>query len=225
MRAVSLSQKGSKSEKNEDACLVLAAKQLFVLADGVGGGPSGDYASRTLVEQLYEDCSEAKSLTEELILNSIKTANNLIVQTAQQSERIGMASTIACAFAHDGALTTIHVGDSRVYRLRDGALNRLTRDHVKTIEKQDGSLKQVVTNAIGVRADLKVEVQNFDWNPDDAFILCSDGITDVLNDSALLEMLSDQRLSIIDRLKRILTEAESQGGRDDKTIIYAFSPQ
>ena len=83
----------------------------------------------------------------------------------------------------------------------------------------------MVTNAIGVRADLKVEVQNFDWNPDDAFILCSDGITDVLNDSALLEMLSDQRLSIIDRLKRILTEAESQGGRDDKTIIYAFSPQ
>lgn len=223
MKAICLSSQGEKSDKNEDAFLVISKKGLFVVADGVGGGPSGDYASRTLVDEIYDVCSNVEKLTEQLIVSAIKSANHKILEVAQSTEKVGMATTLACAFVDGSTLTTLHVGDSRIYRVGSKCLDQLTEDHTKVVEKANGVKKVVVTNAVGVRSDVKVEIQHLDWSQSDSLILCSDGVTDVLSDGVIFTLLTNENLSISDKLKALLFACEESGGRDDKTIIYTLS--
>ena len=126
MRAVTLSKQGFKSEKNEDACLVLNNKCLYVVADGVGGGPRGDFASRTLVDEIYRLCalSDSDSSIEKVLIKAIQNANRLIYDAAQAPDLNGMATTLVCAVVRSGRLVVMHAGDSRAYRLRDDELCR-----------------------------------------------------------------------------------------------------
>ncbi len=222
MRALSLSSKGDKSEKNEDASLVLASRGLFVIADGVGGGPSGDFASRTLVDDIYETCSQAE-VTEQLLERAIQSANEKIFSAAQSPELNGMATTVACALVQDNKLITMHVGDSRIYRVRNSHIERLTEDHTKLIKKSDDQEKHVVTNAIGLRKHVKIEAGYHDMAEGDALLLVTDGISDAVNDELISKILLDESKSLSDRLNDLIGTSEELGGRDDKTVVFVKS--
>lgn len=221
IQTVALSKKGEKSDTNEDACLIIASKCLYVVADGVGGGPSGDFASRTLVDSLYEVCGTGE-LSEQYLVESIQAANKKVFEAAQTPSLNGMATTIALAYVSDNQIITMHVGDSRVYKITQGDILQLTNDHIKTVIKANDVKKQVVSNAIGVRDSVKIEVNHYEWREGDSLLLVSDGITDVLDDLGIIAILSNQDLPRVSRVSALIDECERLGGRDDKTVVLAF---
>lgn len=221
MQAVSLSKKGEKSDLNEDACLVLVSRGLYVVADGVGGGPRGDFASRVLVDELYKRCiSEPIALP--LLLDAIQHANLIVFNEAQKPDLNGMASTVAVAWVSDGKLITIHAGDSRVYLLGERGVEQITRDHVKPLSRGDNSTRLVVTNAVGVRDTVRLETSEHDLQGVEGVLLVTDGITDPLDSLQIQTVVLDQSLSLAGRVSQLIEESENQGGRDDKTVILAL---
>ncbi|MDY6919819.1 MAG: protein phosphatase 2C domain-containing protein [Pseudomonadota bacterium] len=220
VHVVSISQKGSKSTVNEDACLALPAKGIFVVADGVGGGPAGDFASRTLVNEIEGRCASGENPEQDL-LAAIQSANQKIFQAGQQPRLNGMATTVAALVLGAGSILVCHVGDSRVYRLAAGRLTALTRDHSKLLDRGGESKKSVVTNALGLRDTVKIELNRFDLEPEDRLYLMTDGISDVVEEQRMAELLGHQG-STSEGLMALVAESEALGGKDDKTILCVF---
>lgn len=220
MQTVTLSYKGSKSETNEDAYLSLPSKGFFVLADGVGGGPNGDFASRSAVDTLYDELT-CSGVSESAILKAIDIANESIFNAGQAEGKHGMATTLAASWISGDRAFCFNVGDSRVYRLSAGTISQLTRDHTKQVQKAVNVVKQVVTNALGIRPSVKVEVTGSSVLPGDVIFLATDGITDLLSEELMLEVLSSDQLSLVDKAQALISESERRGGRDDKTVILA----
>lgn len=221
MQSVTLSQKGTKSDTNEDACLSLPGRGLFVVADGVGGGPSGDFASRSVVETLYESFRDSV-VSVQGIVDSIQQANDLIFSESQSNNRKGMASTVVVGWKTEAELCCFNVGDSRIYRVRAGKIAQLTRDHTRQIQKAPNVMKQVVTNAVGIRPELKVEVTRHDWEQGDLLLLMSDGISDLLDDETIAVIASSPQYTLADKARALVTESERRGGKDDKSVILAL---
>lgn len=222
MQAVIFSKKGSKSDKNEDACLSLPTRGLFVVADGVGGGPEGDFASRSVVETIYESATSS-SLTCKLIQDAIGRANALIYSVSQERDLKGMASTVVACWRSDTQVFLFNVGDSRGYRIRGNSIQQLTKDHTRQIQKGPNVIKQVVTNAVGIRPTVDVDVTSHDLDKGDVLLLTSDGISDELDDEALLAILTASGLSLADKARALVDESERRGGRDDKSVILALN--
>ena len=218
---VSISQKGSKSSVNEDACIALSNKGIFVVADGVGGGPSGDFASRTLVEEVEHIFSSGDDPENDL-LAAIQSANLKIYKAGQEPKLNGMATTVAAVVQNESTLLVCHVGDSRVYCLSDAGLEALTKDHSKLVNKGDDVQKQVVTNALGVRESVKVEVQRFPSAQGHHLLLMTDGISDVVSNERMQQLLAAENRSVSEKLKSLVDESERCGGRDDKTVLCVF---
>ena len=218
MQSVIYSQKGNKSEKNEDACLSLPMKGLFAVADGVGGGPSGDFASRAIVNILCDEFASEQA-SRESILATLEKANDHVYQASIQNNLKGMASTVVVGWACNGNLTCFNVGDSRLYLVRKGNIQRLTRDHVRPVQKAPNIIKQMVTNAVGVKRELKVEVSEYPVQIGDLLLLMSDGISDLLDDERILQIAGNKEISLADRAKSLVSESERCGGMDDKSII------
>ncbi|MEZ5504793.1 MAG: protein phosphatase 2C domain-containing protein [Gammaproteobacteria bacterium] len=222
MQAVILSRKGSKSDKNEDACLSLPMRGLFVVADGVGGGPAGDFASRAVVDTLYESLTESEC-TRESILQSIERANDRVYAAARREGFHGMASTVVVGWKCDDQVVCFNVGDSRGYLVRSGSIMRLTRDHTRQIQKAPNVVKQVVTNAVGINPSINVEVTSFPLNSGDILLLASDGISDQLDDDTIMAIVSTENLSFAEKARALVDASEERGGRDDKSVIIAFN--
>ncbi|MBA54658.1 MAG: hypothetical protein CMK89_09400 [Pseudomonadales bacterium] len=220
VHVVTLSQKGSKSAVNEDACLALANKGIFVVADGVGGGPAGDFASRTLVQEIEGFCI-GSSNPEEDLLEAIQAANLKIFQAGQDPKLTGMATTIAAIVLRNESLLVCHVGDSRVYLFRNGDMSALTRDHSKLIAKNEVQ-KQVVTNALGIRESVKVEINRFSFSTGDQLLLMTDGISDAVDDRRIHELFTLSGRSTSEKLRSLIEESERSGGKDDKTVLCVF---
>lgn len=221
VHVVSLSQKGTKSAVNEDACLALASVGVFVVADGVGGGPSGDYASRTLVQEIEAVCSGTENPEADL-LQAIQSANLKIYEAGQDPKLNGMATTVAAIVLQGESLSVYHVGDSRVYLLRNGDMSALTRDHSKLISKGNDVTKQVVTNALGLRESVKVEINRFSLLSGDQLLLMTDGISDAVSEMRMHELWSVAGRSSTEKLKSLIEESEQSGGKDDKTVLCVF---
>lgn len=222
MQAVILSRKGSKSDKNEDACLSLPTRGVFVVADGVGGGPAGDFASRAVVDTLYEllaggECTQAS------ILESIERANDRVYAAARQEGFKGMASTVVVGWKCEDQIVCFNVGDSRGYLVRTGSIMRLTRDHTKQIQKAPNVVKQVVTNAVGIHPNINVEVTSYPLTAGDLLLLASDGISDQLDDDTIMAIVSAENLSLAEKARALVDASEERGGRDDKSVIIAFN--
>jgi len=222
MQAVIFSRKGTKSDKNEDACLSLPTRGLFVVADGVGGGPDGDFASRSIVDTIYE-FAVSGNLSCELIKQSIDRANMLIYSTSQEKDLKGMASTVVACWKSNDQVFLFNVGDSRGYRLRGNSIQQLTRDHTRQVQKAPNVIKQVVTNAVGIRPSVEVDVTSFDVDDGDVFLLMSDGISDELDEEAMVTILTSSGLSLVEKARALVDESERRGGRDDKSVILALN--
>ena len=209
------------SDCNQDACLALSSKLLYSVADGVGGGPSGELASRAIVDTLFKRLSEIEILEED-IEESIAYANKLIYEQATSLALSGMASTLVLAWWSKERIICFHVGDSRIYRVRDGVIERLTKDHTKLITKPDLSEKWVVTRALGIKEDVVADKTVWDWKAGDVLALMSDGVSDVLSDETIGSILSEPGIPMIEKANSLLRVSEENGSKDDKTVVLVF---
>ncbi|MFN2526335.1 MAG: Stp1/IreP family PP2C-type Ser/Thr phosphatase [Actinomycetota bacterium] len=209
---------------NEDSYLV--RDPLYVVADGMGGHNAGDVASSTAVATLGQPDQPTREQVESLV----KQANAAVWEKAQSDRALqGMGTTVTALFL-DGAHGLIaHVGDSRAYLFRNGVLSQLTRDHTLVARMvQEGRLteeearhhpqRNVITRALGVDADIRVDVDSHEFEIGDRLLLCSDGLTSMVDPEDIAEILraeqDPQRAA-----ERLVEAANLAGGEDNTTVI------
>ncbi len=218
---------GRQRRANEDSYFV--ASPLFVVADGMGGARAGEVASRTAVEAFEEGLPEAGS-PEERLARVIVDANQRIHGKAQADDQLaGMGTTLTAVWVGGTDISIAHVGDSRAYLFRDGQLVPLTQDHSLVNELvQRGKLtpeqaaehpqRSIITRALGPEASVEVDTQSRRARDGDVYLLCSDGLTSMIDDGAVGRVLA--AAGSLEEAGRGLIEAANQaGGRDNITVV------
>jgi protein phosphatase len=226
---------GRMRQRNEDACLFDVGQQWAVLADGMGGYQGGDVASAMAVECVRE-CLESgpvRSVSEALsgLRTATVRANERIFNVSHSDRELhGMGSTLVAARWFDNMLAVSHVGDSRLYRYRPDQLVQLTRDHSLLQEQVDGGMmsadaarrapgRSLLTRALGVEPSVVPDVALHETRVGDLYLLCSDGLTDMLYDediALVCETLSANLALAADHLVQL---ANDRGGRDNITVV------
>lgn len=215
-KSVAYSIKGGRSEENEDAYISIAHEGFYLVADGVGGGPNGKDASRIVVGEFLKFVNEKPNGFQ--IIKAIEAANDKIRNVTEKSGGKGMASTVA-ALHIDGEIAVVfNVGDSRVYKISEDSIEQLSTDHSRIFENDQKS-KNVITSAVGARDKVDVEVNSYPFKTGDWFLLVSDGISDAVVDSRIMDVVISGGASMLDKCTTLANDAENGGGRDDKTII------
>jgi protein phosphatase len=238
--------RGRKRESNEDALLVRSDLGLYVVADGAGGHSAGNVASALATSEVGKqfDASEpsAQGAPEidafglwsaaRRLSAAVQKANQAVLEIARSSNKYrGMGTTIVCALVvpDTGRLHVAHVGDSRCYRLRQGALELLTPDHsiLNDVvemhpELDDAALarlpRKAITRALGMEERVRVAVRTFDALAGDRYLLCSDGVTGELGEAVLANLLG-QNAPPADIAREIVHAAKEVGGRDNVTAL------
>jgi len=239
---------GKRRKINEDS--IIASDGLFVVCDGVGGQNAGEVASRLAVETIarfIERSAEDRELTwpygfdPRLSYNAnrlgtaIKLANRAVFKHAgSAAEYTGMGTTVAAVLVSPGSrgMTYAHVGDSRVYLMRDQNLRQLTRDDTWASVAWGGTppddtatspgLKNILTKALGPREDVEFEVIDHPVTSGDAVLLCSDGLTNMVPDARILEITVAHLPDLAAGCRELVAEANAQGGRDNISVILVY---
>ena len=218
---------GRHREGNEDS--MLDALPLFVVADGMGGAQAGEVASSVAVETLGEMMPDDDRAEEDLA-DAITEANRRIHSKAQEDRELaGMGTTLTAAFVHDGTVTIGHVGDSRAYRYREGELAQLTDDHSLVAElERHGKLtaaearvhpqRSMILRALGIGAEVEVDTYVFTGEPGDVYLLCSDGLSGLVHDQVIAEVLNSAA-SLDDAAHELVELANLSGGPDNITAL------
>ncbi|MEE8585778.1 MAG: Stp1/IreP family PP2C-type Ser/Thr phosphatase [Acidobacteriota bacterium] len=237
--------KGLKRKTNQDFYSCSESLGLYLLADGMGGHAAGSIASKLSAETIEDFVGLAQDTREltwpygydirtpferNVLRTALRLANAKVCQAAEQQERFaGMGSTVVAVLIAEGKAVYAHLGDSRLYLLRDGNLGQLTEDHslvqeqlksgiISLEQAQDHAFRNVVTRAIGVRDDSPVPIEEIELQDQDLLMLACDGLTDPLNDGQLLGLLTQHE--DLDKLCRNLVDAANQaGGRDNITVV------
>jgi protein phosphatase len=232
-----LTDRGLVRANNEDTVLVDADHGLAVLADGMGGYQAGEVASALAVEQIAGElrrwlASNAAPDMGELrraVASSVDSANRKILDTAHADPACaGMGATLVMAVAQGAKLLVGHAGDSRAYRWRAGKLVQLTRDHSLLQEQIDRGLltprqaarsasRGLVTRALGVEARVLLDMQEVPMIPGDIYLLCSDGLTDMLRDARIAALV--KRPLPLDQLARELIDGANHAGGHDNVSV------
>ncbi len=223
----SASDTGRQRRHNEDS--LFARAPLFVVADGMGGAQAGEVASRTAVEAFHQGLCNGESPGEKLAAR-VREANARIHELSQRNaDQAGMGTTITAVWVDPEEVVIAHVGDSRAYCLRDGQLMRLTDDHSLvdellrqgklTPEEAEGHpQRSIITRALGPEPEVEVDVRVHRARAGDAYLLCSDGLTTMVAESRLLEILTSQP-RLRDAAESLLAAANQAGGRDNITVV------
>jgi len=218
---------GRKRRHNEDA--YVCEPPLFAIADGMGGARAGEVASSLAAAAVQT--SEPAGDGKERVAALIQAANRSVYErSSQDAEVAGMGTTMTVALVEDGVVTFGHVGDSRAYILRDGALEQLTDDHSLVAELVRGGKlsaeeaehhpqRSVITRALGTDPDVDVDTFAVDARQGDVFVLCSDGLTDMIADEEIGEVLSSRRERLDDAAKELVRRANKAGGQDNITVV------
>jgi serine/threonine protein phosphatase PrpC len=234
-----LTDTGRARNNNEDAVAIDPDAGLAVLADGMGGYNAGEVASEMACEFVrrelglwLQDCASEATDTEVCRAMDIcvENANTVVFQAAHSDVRYaGMGTTIVVAVFREHRLLVGHVGDSRAYRLREGQLTQITRDHSLLQEQIDAGLitaeqaalsihKNLVTRAVGVEDTVLMDTSPFDVQPGDIYLLCSDGLSDMLEDSRISSHLkAGGELKSI--AQALVDDANVAGGRDNISVV------
>jgi protein phosphatase len=230
--AAGLSDTGRKRRRNEDA--FVCRPPLFAVADGMGGAQAGEVASRLAAAVLHE--APGGGLGEATIAALIEEANRRVWQrSTEDTSHSGMGTTITVALA-DAAAGTVafgHVGDSRAYRIRDGALEQLTQDHSLVAELvRSGRLspeeaethpqRSVITRALGTEPAVEVDLFTVEAHSGDLYLLCSDGLTTMVPD-AEIRTLAEERRDDLDAAARALVAAANAAGGEDNVTVVVFA--
>lgn len=240
------SDPGLVRSNNEDAVLANAKLGLAVLVDGMGGYNAGEVASGMAtealgrqLEQAFAERSPATAIgpgavwAHEKLRESIVHANAMMhAAAASHAKYAGMGTTLVAAQFYDNRVAVAHVGDSRLYRLRDGTLARLTRDHSPLQEQIDSGMltieqarhspnKNLVTRALGVAASVDVELHEHAVLPGDIYLLCSDGLSDMVPDEEIELCLSSLATNLDLCASQLVQTANDNGGGDNVSVILA----
>ena len=222
-----------------------AQRKLVVLADGMGGYQAGEVASQLAVDVVRDESADLAlseidlgridpdtgiSVAMRQLRGAIEKANNRICSVARGREELnGMGTTIVAARFYDGRVGITHVGDSRCYRLRERLLEQLTRDHsyvqdqlekglISEEDAKNSPQKNLITRALGIDAIAEADVHEFRTRPGDVYLLCSDGLSDLVDDSAIQGILGSER-SLEEHAKNLIDTANANGGRDNISVI------
>ena len=241
LQTASLTDPGRVRDHNEDCIESRPEIGLYVLADGMGGYNAGEVASGMAtslisdglqevwelreVERLGRD--DAKALSEKLIKEQVARANTAIFTTSQNNpECAGMGTTLVVCHFFDNFLTAAHIGDSRLYRLRGETMEQVTRDHSLLQEQLDSGLitpdearlsqnKNLVTRALGIDPTVEAEVHVYETQPDDVYLLCSDGLSDMVEDDEIRLTLHTLKTNLNLTAQQLIQAANDHGGRDN----------
>jgi protein phosphatase len=227
LQSVVRSHVGLVRDLNEDACLARPDLGIWAVADGMGGHDSGDYASALIVGELgrVRRPGSARELLQ-AVDETLARCNQQLVERANGGELSG--STIAALLVYDRNFAVIWAGDSRVYRLRDGRLEQLTRDHSyvqELVERGELSAEQVrahplanrITRAIGADPELQLDVIDGRIEPDDQFLLCSDGLSSAVDEDAMAAMLTEADPEAA--ADALIEAALAAGGNDNVSAV------
>jgi PPM family protein phosphatase len=217
---------GKKRRRNEDEYVV--EPPLFAIADGMGGAQAGELAS-SLAAGAVRDAGSGSG--ERQVSELIQEANRRVYQrSSQDASASGMGTTMTVALVEDGAVVFGHVGDSRAYLIRDGRLEQVTEDHSLVAELvRSGKLspeeaethpqRSVITRALGTDPDVDVDTFSIPTQPGDLFMLCSDGLTSMVEDEAILEATEKHRHDLQAAVKALIRAANKGGGEDNITVV------
>lgn len=247
IKVVRLSDVGLYRDHNEDAVASDLSIGLLVLADGMGGYRAGEVASEIAVLTLTAEITEAMRdsapievmlpnlLPEsQMLINAVTRANAAIYQISQeQPQCAGMGTTLVTAIFTDNKLVVGHIGDSRMYCLRGDTFTQLTEDHSLLQEQINSGLitqeqaklsnhKNLVTRALGIDPEVELEVQELEVKVDDIYLLCSDGLSDLVDDAVIKQILLAANGKISLAAAQLVDAAIEQCGRDNISVVIAI---
>ncbi|BCA80350.1 Stp1/IreP family PP2C-type Ser/Thr phosphatase [Desulfuromonas sp. AOP6] len=242
MRLLSWGQtdQGLLRENNEDSFILSPERGLFVVADGMGGYAAGEVASSLAVREVQkflQDLDQGKAFADmsadEALRQAFLAADEAVSREARDNPGWrGMGCTLVTAWIQGERMTVAHVGDSRLYRVRQGSLELLTEDHTLVHEQvlqgllspADATVspnRHVLTRALGSFPNTEVSVAQFTIEEDDRYLLCTDGLTDMLDDETILSLVlstDDPRTACA----RLVDAANAAGGKDNITAVLFF---
>ncbi|MGZ8217907.1 Stp1/IreP family PP2C-type Ser/Thr phosphatase [Methylomagnum sp.] len=248
MRIAGGTDTGRVRGHNEDAVGQDELIGLAVLADGMGGHKAGEVASgiaiNTIIQELSGTLRQLKpgqrdetgqyTLDSVLIRHAIEKANRAIHDTASRGTACeGMGTTVVVAAFYNHRVSIAHVGDSRLYRLRHGRLEQLTADHsladeliakgcFDTVEEVNAAgFKNAITRALGLETDVRVDLREEDVRANDVYLLCSDGLTDMVDEAEIQRIIESRGADLPKAVHELIDAANRNGGRDNISVILA----
>jgi PPM family protein phosphatase len=241
-----ISDVGCLRTNNEDCITWNTKLGLAILTDGMGGAKAGEVAGRIAAETVLKEVrdnigqlsskpktmpnGELYSQAGRILRNALNKANSVILGIAEdQLECKGMGATTVAVLFHGNKVSISHVGDSRLYLLRDGVLRQVTEDHTVVYElikcglytreqAEDMVNKNIITRAVGVTRDPRIDILEESTLPNDIFMLCSDGLTDLVSDSEIQELL-DAGHRLYNTAEKLVDLAKKYGGNDNISLI------
>lgn len=237
MIVVSATNVGNYRKNNEDSYFVNESKNLYILADGMGGHLAGEKASKMATEIIasdFENAKEVNSLEDaiEILSSSIRDANRKIFNSSEENEDYrGMGTTVSAGIILGDVLIYSNVGDSRVYKINKD-IEQITRDdsfvnYLKEIgeiteeEAKNHPKKNVLTKAVGTTADIDVSVNTLKIEEGDIFLFCSDGLTNMIPDEEIFKIIKENTPEVAK--DKLLDLALKNGGMDNITFILVFN--
>lgn len=232
VRSCAISDVGRKRQKNEDSYLINDELNLFVVADGMGGHAGGEYASRiaiSTIEEQFQQNAGKDTPGEEVLKAAIQDAGSKIIQKAEEDRALrGMGTTVICLHLENKRAVMGHVGDSRGYLFRDGVLEQLTEDHslvneqvksglITAEEARTHQFKNIITRSVGVTAEVEVDTASRKLKEGDFFLLCSDGLSNLVEMSEMEKELRSQEPILA--AKAMVDLANKRGGDDNITLV------
>jgi serine/threonine protein phosphatase PrpC len=244
--AAAKSDVGRKRHGNEDSFCLAPEVGLFVVADGMGGHAAGEVASRLAVDTIQEWVPKylsgpdaamegkpepARSREANILLSSIRLANRIIYDAAQgRREYVGMGTTVVSVLAVNDDVALAHVGDSRIYRIRGEGIVQLSRDHslvqqqvdrgiISAEEAQGSQYKHLITRALGLKESVEVDLAEQSAQPGDLLLLCSDGLSDLLEDEEMAAIVQEHADDLEKACQALVDRANYKGGDDNITTL------
>jgi PPM family protein phosphatase len=214
------SDPGRRRRRNEDSYVI--DPPLFAVADGMGGAQAGEVASKLAAGAVKEG-----SDVEELIQEANRRVHQRSIEDPNAS---GMGTTLTVASVENGLVSIGHVGDSRAYLVRDGRLEQVTEDHslvgelmrsgkLSAEEAETHPQRSVITRALGTDPDVDVDMFPVETRPGDLFLICSDGLTSMVDDQKILELVEQHRADLQALVKALIKAANKGGGEDNITVV------
>jgi PPM family protein phosphatase len=245
LQIVSMTDPGRVRGHNEDCVEARPTAGIIVLADGMGGYNAGEVASGMAtslicngladkwnmkeVSKLHRDKSSEKS--QNLIRDQVASTNAAIFDASQRDPQCaGMGTTLVACLFHDNFLTVGHIGDSRLYRMRNDTLEQVTRDHSLLQEQIDSGLitredarsshnKNLVTRALGIDPEVETEIHSYEVQVGDLYLMCSDGLNDMIEDEEIQMTLIALRSNLELTAQQLVQAANDAGGRDNISVV------
>ena len=231
--AYALTDLGLRRSNNEDCVYADCAGGLFIVADGMGGHAAGEVASSIAVDTIcaqFPPSAPAPMAAAQVLQEAFVEASRRILEVASRQEsKRGMGTTLSVLYIDGESAQLAHVGDSRIYRLRNAELEQLSRDHSLVAEQlrqgilspeeaRTSTLRNILLQAVGLEAKLDVFLRCEPLAEGDLFLLCSDGLNDMLDDEEIADLLR-QDASVTQMAAQLIEAAKAAGGRDNISAI------